>query len=289
MGLRLLSLFTVLLLPLTSNATDCVLPFTQMMSNRGAPFSVQDTYNDLAGVKDMYRGRYIVVNLNTRDANGNCKGVQEHYPTQDHSAINYFPELANQNDLQTYLSLPHYKAPLYREPVVGGLCLGQMITMCEMRGNGQVIEVAKLATSSLEAGSGHPAFDYYPTLSYINTRSWGANYQRPAYSAADAMRDMEMGGVDDVKMSGPRLVKYNDWPMPNFMNFVTMPGYEGNNQNGFHELSRGESFSPNMGGPVSHGCLRMTKYGSVLLRWWAPRGARTFIHFTPDGYKKFAR
>lgn len=289
MGLRLLSLFSVLLLPLASNATDCVLPFTQMMSNRGMPFSTQDVYNDLAGVKDMYRGRYVVVNLNTRDDNGNCKGVQEHYPTKDPSAISLLPELANQNDLQTYLSLPHYKAPISRSPVEGGLCLGQTVTMCELRSNGQVIEVAKLATSSLETGGGYPESGYYPVLSYINTRSWGADYQRPAYTAADGIRDAEMGGTESGVMSGPRLVKYNGWPMPNFTHFMPAPGYPGNNQNGFHELSRGETFHQNMGGPVSHGCLRLTKYGSVLFRWWVPRGARTFIHFTPEGYKKFAR
>ena len=288
--MKFLVAISSLLLPISAMASDCLIPFTKAVNPRtGTAFAVQDAKNDLSGVKDMYRGRYIVVNLNTKDDNGNCKGVQEHYPSQDiNSAIKFFPELANANDAQTYLSLPHYKAPIYREPIVGNLCLGQMVSMCELRGNGQVVEIAKIATSSLETGGSYPHNGYYAELNYINTRSWGSGYQRPAYTAADGQRDMEMGGVDESKMSGSRLVHYNNWPMPNFMNFVPVSGYAGNTQNGFHELSRGETFSPNMGGPVSHGCLRLTKYGSVLFRWWAPRGARAFIYFTPQGYKKFA-
>ncbi len=290
MSLKFLIAVSSLLLPLSSMASDCVLPFTKMINPlTGTAFAVKDTYNNLSGVKDMYRGRYIVVNLNTRDDNGNCKGVQEHYPSQTiDGAINFFPELATPNGAQTYMSLPHYKAPLSRASIVNNLCLGQMVSLCELRGNGQVVEVAKLATSSLETGSSHPEYGYYAELNIINTRSWGTGGQRPAYTDADAQRDMEMGGVEESKMSGARHVYYKGWAMPNFMNFVAVPGYKGNALNGFHELSAGETFSPNMGGPVSHGCLRLTKYGSVLLRWWAPRGARTFMHFTPEGYKKFA-
>ena len=287
--MRLLAV--LFLLPLTSYASDCTIPFNKAINSKtGTHFNLQDVYNDSPSVKDMYRQRYIVVNLNTVDAAGNCKGIQEHYPSGVDA--NVFPELNNGNDLQSYTQsiLPHYKEPVSKGTTAnhGGslVCIGQTVTLCEIR-NGQPVEVAKLGTSSADYGNSVPKLSgYYSEINYINTRSWAVN--RPGYTAVDAARDMEMGGVESGKMSGARFVPYNGWVMPNFMNFVAMPGYSGNPQNGLHEISNGESRGSNLGAPVSHGCLRLTKYGAILLRWWLPRNARMFIDYDQSGYRKYA-
>lgn len=284
-------------------ANECMRPFQSMTSSvTGRNFMAQDVYNDYANVKDMYRNRYIVVNLDSAE-NGQCKGVTEHYPGNGDMHTGYFPELANPQDAQYYQAkvLKYYHAPLTRSPVAGGgFCMGQTVTLCELRGN-QAFEIAKLATSARDGKWGPPPYlegssSYYSELNVINTRRWSVT--RDAYSADDAARDREMGGVQpggrdyDLANGETRAFGQDDkpkWVMPNFINFIAAPGYYGNPANGLHELSRGETShatTGTLGAPVSHGCLRLSKYGSILLRWWLPRGARMFVYLTPDGYLK---
>ena len=290
------SLITILLLTSSSAfANDCMIPFQTMVSTvTGQHFTAADVYNDFANVKDMYRQRFLVINLDSME-NGSCKGVSEHYPSKGEMPTHLFPELANPADALSYQNsvLKYHKDPLQKEPIVRGNCIGQTVSMCELRGN-QVVEVAKLATSGRSGDYGVPPVGYYAQLNYINTRSWDI-YSRAAYNPnIDGPRDMEMGGVDEYKMSGPRTVWFSTDPekpkyaMPNFMNFVHAPGYPGVNENGLHEISGGETLGSNLGAPVSHGCLRLTRYGAILMRWWVPRGARAFIHFNEDNYRKYA-
>ncbi len=281
------SLITLLLLTSGSAyASDCMLPFQRMVNNVGTHFTASDVYNDFANVKDLYRYRYIVLNLDSVEG-GMCKGLNEHYPSNGEMPINVFPELANPNDAQTYMQsvLKWYSRPVQKGNVVRGSCIGQTVTLCELRGN-RAVEIAKLGTSSRSGDWGVPPAGYYGALNVINTRRWAVN--RDSYSALDAARDMEMGGVSSYSMSDNETRSYNGWVMPNFMNFVAAPGYVTNPDNGLHEISQGESLASNLGAPVSHGCLRLTKYGAILMRWWMPRGARMFIHFTDEGYRKYA-
>lgn len=283
-----------LLFPMAAVASDCQIPFTQLMDSKtGQTFKLQDVYNDFPAVKDMYRQRYLVVNLNTTDGAGNCKGIVEHYPApNDSNAASFFPELNNPPDRLSYEQsvLKNYRPPVNKASTAmhgqSRVCIGQTVTMCEMR-NGVAVEVAKLGTSSSDTGNSVPERGYYGEINFINTRSWGVNRQE--YNASiDGPRDLEMGGVDAKNLSGPRFVPYKGWVMPNFMNFLALPGYHSNPDNGLHEISNGETYGSNLGAPVSHGCLRLTKYGAILLRWWVPRGARMFISFTPEGYRKYA-
>lgn len=290
------SILLVLVIAATpAMASDCMLPFQKMVSTvTGKNFTGDDVYNDYPNVKDMYRRRFLVINLDSAE-NGVCKGISENYPSNDGLPTNYFPELNNPADAQSYQTsvLKYYKAPLQKGPVVGGACIGQTVSMCEIRGN-TVVEIGKLGTSSRSGDWGVPPEGYYAQLNYINTRSWDIYSRAPYNNNIDGLRDMEMGGVDNGRLSGPRTVWFGaedkpKYAMPNFMNFVHAPGYPGVNENGLHEISGGEWLGSNLGAPVSHGCLRLTRYGAILLRWWIPLGARTFITFTEDGYRKYAR
>ncbi len=113
---------------------------------------------------------------------------------------------------------------------------------------------------------------------------------RALYSSLDGDRDRQTGGVTVTNRSGDAIfARYlGQWIMPNFMNIVAMDDYKSVSENGLHELSEGEVNENTLGSPVSQGCFRLTKYGSILLRWWTPLNARTFIYYTNDGYKKWA-
>lgn len=269
-------------------ASDCMLPFQTIVNPQtGRYFTAQDVYNDFVNVDDSYKYRYLVVNLDSA-ANGQCKGLDEHYPANGEWPTDLFPELNTVSGSATYQNsvLKYYRKPVNKGAIVNGNCIGQTVTMCELRGN-RTIEVAKLGTSSANGSWGVPSRTYYSELMVINTRSWDSYHRAPYNESTDGVRDQEMGGVDPNRISGPRFVPYNGWNMPNFINFIPASGFAGNSQNGLHEISNGESLGSNLGAPVSHGCLRLTRYGSILLRWWVPRGARMFIHFTESGYRKF--
>lgn len=133
-----------------------------------------------------------------------------------------------------------------------------------------------------------PGRNFYAPLNTIVLRSWMVNRQ---YTAADARRDAALGGISENQRSGAHLSYYRpediDWVMPNFMQWLPVGGFENDGTvKGLHELSRGETRVNNLGAPVSHGCLRLTRYGAVLARWWTPRGAKLFIHYTNTGYRQ---
>jgi TonB C terminal len=308
-------------------ANPCELPFSEMIDSRAASVSVAgspaaaprvshsqhfqhfqlgDAQNTAPGISPEndrrfnYRSRYLVANLDTRDAGGQCKGLEETYPLIDPARPDFesFPELQDPETLEHFIrdvqgAAPrrgYFAAPTAKKPVVrmGGTsyCIGQTISLCEIR-QGQPIEVARLGTSSLLSNSGPGRYFYVP-MNTIVVKSWMENRK---YTPADARRDAALGGISESQRSGVLLSRYQPediaWVMPNFMQWLPVAGFvHDNTVKGLHELSRGETRINNLGAPVSHGCLRLTRYGAVLARWWTPRGAKLFIHYTNAGYRE---
>ncbi len=278
----------------------CEIPFTKMLDKRkGTPFSISDAINTKARISDQdqqnynYRNRFLVANLDTVE-NGQCKGMVENYPLVDQKnlPIERFPDLRNSQILQHFLDevQPFYQTPANKQPVVtmGGrrYCIGQTISLCEIRGQ-RVVEVARLGTSSLNANSAPVRSRTYGEYNEITHRSWMSGRD---YTSRDGQRDEAMGGVDSTKMKGLRYTRYTSGGgmiLNNFLKWDGLAGFEVPNfYGGLHELSVGETNVNNLGAPVSHGCLRLTKYGSVLARWWTPMGAKLFVHYTDAGYRQ---
>jgi len=308
--------------PIANAGNPCELPFTAMIDPRAAKavfagdpspadsgpryFRVRDALNTspgIAGEDDRrynYRSRYLVANLDTRDPDGQCAGLYERYPLIDPARPDYatFPELQDPATLEHFVrnvqgdgpGRGYFEAPTVKKPVVriGGApyCIGQTVSLCELR-EGIAVEIARLGTSGLMGDSG-PSRVFYAPLNTIVLRSWMLDRK---YTLADAQRDAALGGISDREPSGSRLSYYRpkeiDWVMPNFMQWLPVDGFANDGTvKGLHELSLGETRVNNLGAPVSHGCLRLTRYGAVLARWWTPRGAKLFIYYTSAGYRQ---
>ncbi len=283
-----------------ANENPCVLPFTEMQNPQtGTVFQVQDAINTNRRITDgnhsafNLRNRFLVVNLDTKK-NGQCKGLTEHYPYVDgqRPPTDLLPDLKDSATLSHFLEevQPHYTRPATKRGVVpvGGTpyCIGQTVSLCEIRGN-SVFEIARLGTSSLNRNSAPERRRTYGELNQITHRSWMTTR---SYTDRDGDRDQVLGGVDSSKIRGLRYTRYTSGGnvvLANFMKWDGLPGFEVPNfYGGLHELSRGETNVNNLGAPVSHGCLRLTLYGSIFARWWTPLGARMFIHYTQDGYRQ---
>lgn len=304
-----------------ADANPCELPFSEMIDSRvtkmrvaGGPsshstkptFQIRDAENTSPGIslKDdrrfNYRRRYLVADLNTKDARGQCKGLEERYPLIDPTHPNYetFPELRDPEILEHFVhnvqgtepGRGYFEAPTAKKPMVRightSYCIGQTISLCEIR-QGHPVEIARLGTSSLMSNS-RPGRHFYVPMNTIVVRSWMRNRK---YTPADARRDASLGGISGSARSGALLFHYRPkdiaWVMPNFLQWLPVDGFKHDNTvKGLHELSRGETRVNNLGSPVSHGCLRLTRYGAVLARWWTPRGAKLFVHYTNAGYRK---
>ncbi|MGB8436896.1 MAG: cell envelope integrity protein TolA [Burkholderiales bacterium] len=302
------------------DANPCELPFSEMIDSRGtrasvagrpavAPrvshFQLDDARNTAPGISPdddrryNYRSRYLVADLDTRHSGGKCKGLEERYPLIDpaHPDFESFPELEDPGTLEHFIrdvqgAAPrrgYFAAPTAKKPVVrmGGtpFCIGQTVSLCEIR-RGQPVEIARLGTSSLLSNAG-PDRQFYAPMNTIVVKSW---MESRKYTSADARRDAALGGIAAGQRSGVLLSRYQPedvaWVMPNFMQWRPVAGFAHDNTvKGLHELSRGETRINNLGSPVSHGCLRLTRYGAVLARWWTPRGAKLFIHYTTAGYR----
>jgi len=269
-------------------------------------FQLGDAENTAPGISSEddrrynYRNRYLVADLDTSDSGGQCKGLEERYPLIDPAHPDYetFPELQDPETLEHFVRevqgiaprRGYFAAPTAKKPVVkmGGAsyCIGQTISLCEIR-RGQPVEIARLGTSSLLSNSG-PGRHFYVPMNTIVVKSWMENRK---YTPADARRDAALGGISESQRSGVLLSRYQPediaWVMPNFMQWLPVAGFAHDDTvKGLHELSRGETRINNLGAPVSHGCLRLTRYGAVLARWWTPRGAKLFIHYTNAGYRE---
>ena len=97
-----------------------------------------------------------------------------------------------------------------------------------------------------------PLNRYYAPINFINTRHWSSDRR---YGPADARRDARMGGGDAIPI--PFANGGNPIEMPNFMNFLPMPGYTGETLNGIHEIAGGLDSGGTFGAPVSLGCIRL--------------------------------
>lgn len=295
-GASLISLSSALA---TNN--PCELPFTQMQNPQTSlPFEVRDAVNSNRRISEdahnrfNLRHRFLVVNLDTKDSNGQCKGLTESYPRVDGNRppTEAFPELSDREYINHFLEevQPFYSRPAQKNPVVavGGTsyCIGQTVSFCEIRGN-RVVEIMRLGTSSLNRNSAPDRKRTYGELNSITHRSW---MTQKSYSERDGDRDEVWGGVDSGKIRGLRYTRYTSGGnvvLANFLKWDGLPGFEVPRfYGGLHELSRGETNVNNLGAPVSHGCLRLTLYGSVLARWWTPLGARMFVHYTDSGYRQ---
>ena len=302
---------------------SCRIPFEKLKDPKtGEPFPLSAVFNESAKLTANLRQRYIVADLNSADENGNCRGVEEYFSPVDE--LSEFPRLRaiatarktdvaslatesldsllaaegpllvsedspsdapglalELEDLRNYLEQVHrYKTdPVSKPPVVNGYCVGQTLSYCEIV-DGKPQLVYRFVTSS--SRSPPPLNRYYAPINFINTRHWSSDRR---YSPADARRDARMGGGDAIPI--PFANGGNPIEMPNFMNFLPMPGYTGETLNGIHEIAGGLDSGGTFGAPVSLGCIRLNKFQAKLSRWWAPRLAKYFVYFEPNQYRNF--
>ena len=302
---------------------SCRIPFEKLKDPKtGEFFPLSAVRNESVKISQSLRLRYIVGDFNSADENGNCRGVQEYFSTVDE--LSDFPRLhaiavarktdvallakesldlllaaegpllASEDtpsdaqglaleleDLRNYLEqVQRYKTdPVEKPPVVNGYCVGQTLSFCEIV-DGQPKLVYRFVTSS--SRSTPPVNRYYAPINFINTRHWSSNRK---YGVADARRDTRMGGGDAIPI--PFANGGNPIEMPNFMNFLPMPGYTGETLNGIHEIAGGLDSGGTFGAPVSLGCIRLNKFQAMMARWWTPRLAKFFVYFEPDRYRNF--
>ena len=295
---------------------SCRIPFEKLKDPKtGEPFPLSAVLNENAKLSMSLRQRYIVADLNSADENGNCRGVQEYFTPMD--ALSDFPRLhaiaAARNtdlaslakespekllaseetaedaaalaleleDLRNYLEqvLRYKTEPVAKPAVVNGYCVGQTLSYCEIV-DGQPKLIYRFVTSS--SRSTPPLNRYYAPINFINTRHWSSDRK---YTPVDARRDARMGGGDAIPI--PFANGGNPIEMPNFMNFLPMPGYTGETLNGIHEIAGGLDSGGTFGAPVSLGCIRLNKYQAKMSRWWTPRLAKFFVYFEPNQYRNF--
>jgi hypothetical protein len=295
---------------------SCRIPFEKLKDPRtGEFFPLAAAFNDNNKLAGHLRGRYIVADLNTTDAEGYCRGVREYFSApedlSDFARLRTIAaarntsviSLANDTsaslaagaqdrtdpaallleleDLRNYLEQVHRfrSDPIEKPPVFNGYCVGQTLSFCEIV-NGEPKLVYRFITSSSRALP--PLNRYYAPINFINTRHWSSNRR---YGPEDAKRDARLGGGDGIPI--PFENGGNPIEMPNFMNFLPLPGYTGERANGIHEIAGGLDSGGTFGAPVSLGCIRLNKFQAMLARWWTPREAKFFIYFEPERYRHF--
>lgn len=295
----------VFLIPLLSSFSamaqenPCEIPFTRMTDRLGTgrAFTPAQAMNPDPTVEPMFRNRYIVMDLNTVGDDGLCKGVQERYPAPgDHALFEaefrQYPALREnyQRSIEAGYNPPIVRNRVHRYGYSGeNLCMGQTISLCEVRGN-RGFEVARFITSSSHTRhwGEMPSTDFYYTpMMHVNTRRWEG--RRP-YTEGDMYRDNLLGGITPTERTGSRALDFRGAPMPNFVNFIPTYPYRGQDGNGIHRRvgTEGPGTEGDLGAPSSLGCLRVTHYGSRFIRWWIPREARVFPFFESGRYRRHA-
>jgi hypothetical protein len=294
----------------------CRIPFETLKDPKtGAPFPVSAAINDNEKLAWHLRRRYLVADLNSADAEGMCRGVQEVFAPMetlsDFARLRAVAAMRNTDlaalrsespaslaaqtglgdegadlaieleDLRNHLEqVDRFRTePIAKPRVFNGYCIGQTLNLCEIV-DGEPRLVYRFITSS--SRSPPPLNRYYAPVNLINTRNWSGDR---AYGATDARRDARLGGGD------ARIIPFhnggNPIPMPNFMHFIPAPGYMGSTGNGIHEIAGGLDSGGTFGAPVSLGCIRLNKYQAKLARWWVPRQAKFFVYFEPNQYRHF--
>ncbi len=301
----------------------CYIPIlTKMDRVYDRAFSINELYNPEFPRTNFLSRRYIVGDFNSTDASGNCRGSFDLFAKNEQlnefqdflkelkvkkvntkdsaSLMNWFKSLNAKNKREfekpfwmwrNYLDkVEQFRTkPLKRDPVIniGGVdyCIGQRLCLCEIQ-NDTIKMVAQFVTSSRNVKLYHgPLRDYdrqpryYAPKCVITTRFWD---NRLFYDSLDLRRDKIMGG-------GTRLVvrfKGRVY-LPNFMNMKPDKDYPGSQvfSNGIHEFAEGgRATAFYMGAPVSLGCVRLHKYPSRFIRWWAPNKARLFVSYQYKNY-----
>lgn len=295
---------------------SCRIPFEVLKDPKtGESFPLSAAINENAELPENLRHRYVVADLNSADENGFCRGIKEHFSTV--GELSEFPRLraiaaarnvdvatlatapvetlleADQNagdraglaveieDLKNYLQQVHrFKTePLVKRGVFQGYCVGQTLSLCEIV-DGKPKLVYRFVTSSSKWPP--QLYRYYAPINYIKARNWGSDRR---YTPADARRDVRMGG--GFARTVPFANDGDPIEMPNFLHYLPMPGYTGQEANGIHQMAGGTDSGGTFGAPVSLGCLRLGRFQAKLTRWWTPTQARFFVHFEPNRYRKF--
>jgi hypothetical protein len=294
----------------------CRIPFEKLKDPKtGEFFPLSAALNGGGKISEQLRQRYIVADLNSTDEDGNCRGVKEFFTPVDE--LSEFPRLRaiaaarkadvaslakesaesllaseatpgdsaglalELEDLQNYLQqVDRYKtAPVVKPAVVNGYCVGQSLSFCELV-DGKPKLVYSFVTSSSKWTP--PLNRYYAPINFIKSRNWSSDRR---YTPSDARRDERMGGGNS------RIVPFandgNPIEMPNFLHFLPEAGYSGETANGIHQIAGGLDSGGTFGAPVSLGCIRLNKFQAKLARWWTPTGAKFFVHFEPNRYRKF--
>lgn len=199
--------------------------------------------------------RFLVADLDVRDAAGNCKGVKEVLP----------PGMTRNSE--PYAGVSRVPAtPMVIAPNGPRGCAGQTLSLCRYDETG-TRAVTLHARFAISAAKGTPRVGYYAAQNVIRTRH--GDRRAPNLAA-----DRAMGGGDE------RLLMFaGTSPMYNFMNFVPdrAAGYTGETQNGIHRFPGGTEGV--LGIPDSHGCLRTSTNGTRYVRDWTPIGTFLYIRF----------
>lgn len=295
---------------------SCRIPFEALKDPKtGESFPLSAARNEDEKLPENLRHRYIVADLSTADENGFCRGIKEHFSAI--GELSEFPRLraiasarnvevaalANTpietllaseeslgdrpgleveiEDLKNYLQQVHrFKTePLVKRGVFQGYCVGQTLSLCEIV-NGQPKLVYRFVTSSSKWPP--QLYRYYAPINFIKARNWGSDRR---YTPADARRDVRMGG--GFARTVPFANDGDPIEMPNFLHYLPMPGYTGQEANGIHQMAGGTDSGGTFGAPVSLGCLRLGRFQAKLMRWWTPTQAKFFVHFEPNRYRKF--
>jgi hypothetical protein len=253
---------------------------------------VEEVYPNIEQLSDFPEMRKVAKSLNLTVAqvasfSGNALDPQtavalENLKLQNiKNEINLYKNLVKQVESFRKESPPLARARTAIAPFGGqsvNLCLGQRIALCEIR-NGTPTLVARFVTSSAKGGA--PARTYYAEMNEIVNTRWNS---RRTFGAEDLLHDQTLGWP--AESGHDKFIKFHGkWEMPNFLNWNAAPGFKAEPNNGIHEIAGGLDSGGAFGAPVSLGCFRLRKYTSIFTRWFTPKGAKLFIHYSPQHYR----
>lgn len=307
-------------------SNPCYLPLlldsTYYEKGRKVGFSFTELFNDRLPLGHPFGNRYLVGDFNVLDAAGNPRGVEERYPELRYlkefvgldttvidllegARLKEFAEDDLSNRLMlagvampdTLLNFYHkvwkYRTPpLVRKYGISGQTVyaaGQKLCMCEahedtlifqgqfaISGKRQSPTADGRMVESLPLGKSRK---YYGGRYYISSKNWE---RQRKYEPLDIARDSAVGGGNNQITFFKGKVE-----LPNFMLLEPHPSFKGAmRSNGIHEVALSQLSRGMLGAPNSIGCIRVTDFGSKLLRWWTPQDCNLFILYQEDRYVK---
>ncbi len=120
---------------------------------------------------------------------------------------------------------------------------------------------------------------YYAGKYSITSKNWESQRK---YDSLDIKHDQDVGGGNE------RVTYYKGKAqLPNFLLMYPSDEYpDAMHSNGIHECALVEMSMGLLGTPNSIGCIRVTDFGSKILRWWTPQDCNFFIIYSEDKYYK---